>query len=214
MLADWRAAGGCPGVHTAREFFSAWTESAVPASTGRQPPSAPALELATVRYATEVLQTWSLDTTRGHGRRREGLGRMTEKQPVDTGFAVMEVPVDWGEMYFDTTQAKGVVTCQVELESVEALRNAQSMSVQIREAGASVWDSVTTCGDTTQCLIQDLKCKTDYEVRVAAVCEQCLRPAGRPLALNVTAVGTGSATVQWYAGAMDTAEPLSDDLRC
>lgn len=42
---------------------------------------------------------------------------------------------------------------------------------------------------------------TTFAKRDRSPGEQCLRPAGRPSAPNVTAVGTGSATLQWHAGA-------------
>lgn len=154
------------GAHD-QEFFSTWAESAFSATTGQQPPSAPALIAASVRYETEVLQSWN--------------------------------PLDANDLGPD---------CIFE-----------SWSVQIRELGTSVWISVTTCGANAECLIQNLKCNTDYEVRVAAICqgqtlmgeysyssfstttgEKCLRPAQTPSTPSVTAVGNSSVTVMWTAG--------------
>jgi len=96
-----------------------------------------------------------------------------------------------------------------------------SWFVQIREEGLAVWTSVT-CGSSTteECLIQNLKCDTNFEVAVAAICQEanligeystssfktqtgdkCLHPAGAPTMLMITEVGNSMVTITWTTGA-------------
>ncbi|CAK9037583.1 unnamed protein product [Durusdinium trenchii] len=99
----------------------------------------------------------------------------------------------------------------------------QSWLVQIQEEGTGVWNSVESClqQSASECLIQGLQCDTDYNVRVAAICQEpelvgefrtssfrtetgdvCLRPAATPSGLNATPGAPGSSLqLQWHPGA-------------